>query len=45
MMMMGYVDEALNRHKERMRPMVEDTYFRHYSSIGILEFLGMILEV
>lgn len=27
MMMMGYVDEALNRHKERMRPMVEDTYF------------------
>lgn len=27
MMMMGYVDEALNRHTERMRTMVEDTYF------------------
>lgn len=27
MMMMGYVDEALNRHKKRMAPMVKNTYF------------------
>lgn len=27
MMKMGYEEEALNRHKKRMKPMVENTYF------------------
>ena len=36
MMMMGYVDEALNRHKERMRPMV-----RRYLFFNIIRALDI----